>query len=89
MQMLVFELTRIEPSRSYYTTEFFNRLLAKLMGARLACVSVLDDCLSVGRGGRLAAGYIFGISVGVRVRYISQFCITVLMTASWGVAVGR
>jgi hypothetical protein len=67
----------------------FNGLLAKLMGARVDCVSVLDDCLSVGRGGLLDAGYIFGISVGVRLGYISQFCIKVLMTASWGVGVGR
>jgi hypothetical protein len=52
-------------------------------------VSVLDDCLSVVRGGLLAAGYVFGISVGVRLGYISQFCIKVLMTASWGVGVGR
>jgi hypothetical protein len=87
--MLVFELTRIESSRSYYTTEFSNGLLAKLMGACVACVSVLDDCLSVSRGGLLAARLNFGISMGVRVRYISQFCIKVLMTASWGVGVGR
>jgi hypothetical protein len=40
--MLVFELTRIELSRSYYTTEFSNGLLAKLMDGRVACVSVLD-----------------------------------------------
>jgi hypothetical protein len=59
------------------------------MGARVAYVSVLDDYLSVGRGGLVAAGYIFGVSVGVRVRYISQFCIKVLMTASWGVGVGK
>jgi hypothetical protein len=59
------------------------------MGACVAYVSVLDDCLSVGRGGLLAAGYIFGVFVGVRVRYISQFCIKVLMTASWGVGVGK
>jgi hypothetical protein len=87
MQMLVFELTRIELSRSYYTTEFSNGILAKLMGARVACVSVLDDCLSVGRGGLLAARQIFGISVSGWVRYISQFCIKVLMTASWGAGV--
>jgi hypothetical protein len=87
MQMLVLELTRIESSLSYYTTEFFNGLLAKLMVVRVACVSVLDDCLSVGRGGLLAAGNIFGISVSGRVRYISQFCIKVLMTASWRVGV--
>jgi hypothetical protein len=89
MQMLVFQMTRIESSHSYYTAKFFNGLLAKWMVARVACVSVLDDCLSVGRGGLLAAGYIFGISLSVRVRYISQFCIKVLMTASWGVGVGR
>jgi hypothetical protein len=59
------------------------------MGARVDFVSVLDDCLIVGRGGLLAAGYVFGVIVGVRVRYISQFCIKVLMTASWGVGVGR
>jgi hypothetical protein len=59
------------------------------MGARVDCVSVLDDCLSVGRGGLLAARHIFGISVSGRVRYISQFCIKVLMTASWGVGVGK
>jgi hypothetical protein len=80
MQMLVFELTQIE--LSYYTTEFFNGLLAKLMVARVACVTVVDDCLSVGRGGLLAARHIFGISVSGRVRYMSQFCIKVLMTAS-------
>jgi hypothetical protein len=85
--MLVFELTRIESSRSYYTTEFSNGLLAKLMVGCVACVSVLDDCLSVGRGGLLAARHIFGISVSGRVPYISQFCIKVLMTASWGVGV--
>jgi hypothetical protein len=87
--MLVFELTRIELSCSYYTTEFSNGLLAKLIDARVACVSVLDDCLSVGRGGLLAARLNFGISVSGRVRYISQFCIKVLITASWGVGVGR
>jgi hypothetical protein len=59
MQMLVFELTRIESSCSYYTTEFFNELLAKVKVVRVACVSVLDDCLSVGRGGLLAARNIF------------------------------
>jgi hypothetical protein len=80
--MLVFELMRIESSHSYYTTEFFNGLLAKLMVARVACVSVVDDCLSVGRGGLLVARHIFGISVSGWVRYISQFCIKVLMTAS-------
>jgi hypothetical protein len=64
--MLVFELTRIESSRSYYTTEFFDELLAKMMGARVAYVSVLDDWLSVVHGRLLATGYIFGISVGVR-----------------------
>jgi hypothetical protein len=71
MQMLVFELTRIESSCSYYTTEFFNGLLAKLMVTRVACVSVLGDCLSIGRGGLLAARNIFGISVSGRVHYIS------------------
>jgi hypothetical protein len=86
--MLVFELTRIESSLSYYdTTEFSNGLLAKLMVARVACVSVLGDCLSVGRGGLLAARHIFGISVSRWVPYMSQFCIKVLMTASWGVGV--
>jgi hypothetical protein len=67
----------------------FNGLLAKLMGTRVDCVSVLDDCLSVGRGGLLAARFNFEIHVSGRVRYISQFCIKVLMTASWGVGVGR
>jgi hypothetical protein len=57
------------------------------MGARVACVSVEDDWLSVGRGGLLAARLIFGISVSGQVRYISQVCIKVLMTASWGVGV--
>jgi hypothetical protein len=57
------------------------------MVARVACVSVVDECLSVGRGGMLAARHIFGISVNGRVRYISQFCIKVLMIASWGVGV--
>jgi hypothetical protein len=85
--MLVFELKRIESSCSYYTTEFFNGLLVKLMAARVACVSVVDDRLSVGRGGLLAARFIFGISVSGRVRYISQFCIKILMTASWRVGV--
>jgi hypothetical protein len=85
--MLGFELTRIEMSCSYYTTEFSNRLLAKLMVAHVACVSVLDEYLSVGRGGLLATRHIFGISLSGRVRYISQFCIKVLMTASWGVGV--
>jgi hypothetical protein len=85
--MLVFELTRIELSCFYYTTEYFNGLLAKLMVGRVACVSVLDDCLKVGRGGLLAARHIFGISISGQVRYISQFCIKVLMTASWGVGV--
>jgi hypothetical protein len=89
MQILVFELTQIESSCSYYTTEFFNGLLAKSIDARMACVSVLDDCLSVGRGGLLAARLNLGISVSGWVRYISQFCIKVLMTASWGVGVGR
>jgi hypothetical protein len=60
-----------------------------MMGARVAYVSVLDDCLSVGRGGLLAAGYIFGVIVSVRVHYISQFFIKVLMTTSWGVGVGK
>jgi hypothetical protein len=73
MQMLVFELTRIESSHSYYTTGFFNGLLAKLMVACVTFVSVLDDCLSVGRGELLAARQILGISVSGRVRYISQF----------------
>jgi hypothetical protein len=50
-------------------------------------VSVLDDCLTVGCGGLLAARHIYGISVSGRVRYKSQFCIKVLMTASWGVGV--
>jgi hypothetical protein len=67
----------------------FNGLLAKSMGVRVDCVSVLDDCLSVGRDGLLAARFNFGIHVCGRVRYISQFCIKVLMTASWGVGVGR
>jgi hypothetical protein len=89
MQMLVFDLTRIESSRYYYTTEFFNGLLAKLMDERVACVSVLDDCLSVGRSGLLATRYIFRISMSGRVRYISQFCIKVLMTTSWGVGLAR
>jgi hypothetical protein len=62
MQMLDFELTRIELSRSYYTTEFFNGLLAKWMVACVTCVSVLDDCPSVGRGGLLPAGYISGLA---------------------------
>jgi hypothetical protein len=87
--MLVFELTRIESSRSYYTTEFFNGLLAKLMVVRVACVSVLDDCLSDGRGGLLAARHIFEISASGRVLYISQFFIKVLMTASWGVGMDK
>jgi hypothetical protein len=85
--MLVFELTRIESSRSYYATELFNGFLAQLMVTRVACVSVVDDCLSVGRGGLLAGRHIFGISVSGWVRYISQFCIKVLITASWGVGV--
>jgi hypothetical protein len=59
MQMLVFELTRIESNRSYYTTEFFSGLLTQLMVARVACVSVVDDCLSVRRAGLLAAPDIF------------------------------
>jgi hypothetical protein len=73
MQMLVFELMRIESSRSYYATEFFNGFLAQLMVALVACVSVVADCLSVGHGGLLAARHIFGIIVSGRVRYISQF----------------
>jgi hypothetical protein len=59
------------------------------MGARVDCVYVLDECLNVGRGELLAAGYVFGVSVAVRLGYISQFSIKVLMTASWGVGVGR
>jgi hypothetical protein len=66
------------------STDFLTQVLV----GRVACVSVEDDCLSVGRGGLLAARLIVGISVSGRVRYnISQFCIKVLMTASWGVGV--
>jgi hypothetical protein len=68
---------------------FSNGLLTKLMGPRVDCLSVLDNCLSVGLGRLLVAGYIFWVIVGVRVCYISQFCIKVLMTASWGVGVGK
>jgi hypothetical protein len=74
-------------SQSYYETEFSADCLTQLIVARVACVSVVDDCLSVGRGGLLAARLIFGIIVSGRVCYISQFCIKVLMTASWGVGV--
>jgi hypothetical protein len=82
--MLVFELTRIESSRSYYTTEFFNRLLTKLIDMCVSCVSVLDDCLSVGPG------------VGYQIRFWDKrewagalykpiLHKGSLMTASWGV----
>jgi hypothetical protein len=74
-------------SQSYYETEFFKGRLVQLMVARVACVSVVDDCLSVGCGVLLAVRHIFGISVSGQVCYISQFCIKVPMTASWGVGV--
>jgi hypothetical protein len=48
---------------------------------RVACVSVEDDCLSVGCGGMLAARLIVGISVSERVRYTSQSCTKVLNRA--------
>jgi hypothetical protein len=61
--------------------------LTQFLATRVACVSVVDECLSVGRGGLLAARLVFGISMRGRVRYISQFFTKVLMTASWGVGV--
>jgi hypothetical protein len=65
------------------TTDFLTRVLVE----RVACVSIEDDCLNVDCGGLLAARLIVGISVSGWVRYISQFCIKALMTASWGVGV--
>jgi hypothetical protein len=70
MQMLVFELTRNE-SNLTTTLDFSTYFLAQVLVARVACVSVEDDILSVGRGDLLAARLIVGNSVIGRVCYIS------------------